>query len=490
MTVNRRGASKHRKTENRNKEPDSAESETERETQSPPNARRRRSLCQELSAKINNVKLKMDAGPCRIFKGHRVLAISCLLSLVVIVIYLTKSADATLTFSSFYQVKQYILDTYGTKNSKLTPEFPTRSELSNGKKNHKIRPVGHVPGRFLASGKGKNALTLNTRLFKKSLENDIMMLEKMWNNYTIDTFKAHHLKPLLIERVSGTPGAKKAISFISGALPEFYDIMYDTSIQETALGDNREFKNIIASSNKFAERQFVVACHFDSKYWPIEGEVFIGAVDSAVPCAMMIQMAWNLRENVKNSGNLGLQFYFFDGEEAFKAWTRTDSVYGSRNMVKSFKLIEKTLSNKRLGNRNNEKIRKIDRINCFMLLDLLGHKNPHFSHDRKFSQANDLFTRLTEIEQMPYLESKYKNKNPNKAYFNSRNIGVYQLGIDDDHMPWYREGVRNILHMIPTPFPNGWHTIEDNEENLDYDTIYNLQLIFDTFVVEYLRLLA
>jgi len=29
-------------------------------------------------------------------------------------------------------------------------------------------------------------------------------------------------------------------------------------------------------------------------------------------------------------GDTTLQFVFFDGEEAFKAWTDTDSIYGAR----------------------------------------------------------------------------------------------------------------------------------------------------------------
>jgi len=365
--------------------------------------------------------------------------------------------------------------------------------LTAGKRNHKRKELGHVPSRYLAQGKSKNAQILNQKLHEKSLANGEAFLEKIWSNYTIEHFKKYHLKPLLIERVSGTPGAEKAIDFIANALPDFYDIHYDVSKQKTALNDERVFKNIIASSNRFAERQMVVACHFDSKFWPNKNEVFIGAVDSAVPCAMMIQMAWNLNQKIKKSGNLGLQFYFFDGEEAFINWTREDSVYGSRNMVKSYSLLERTIANKKLGNRNMEKIRKIDRIQCFMLLDLLGNKpepgRHMFVHDRKFSQANDLFERLSEIENLDFLKKKFKNK-PRTSYFNSQTIGKTQLGIDDDHMPWYRAGVRNILHMIAYPFPRVWHTIHDNEANLDYDTIYNLQLIFDTFIVEYMRLLV
>ncbi|RXM36094.1 Glutaminyl-peptide cyclotransferase [Acipenser ruthenus] len=58
--------------------------------------------------------------------------------------------------------------------------------------------------------------------------------------------------------------------------------------------------------------------------------------------------------------------------------------------------------------------------------------------------------------------------------------------VDDDHVPFYNRGVR-ILHLIPTPFPAVWHTMDDNEENLDSSTIENLNKILQVFVLEYLK---
>ena len=40
----------------------------------------------------------------------------------------------------------------------------------------------------------------------------------------------------------------------------------------------------------------VIACHYDSKLTPTG---FLGAVDSAVPCAMMINLATVLRMDLK-----------------------------------------------------------------------------------------------------------------------------------------------------------------------------------------------
>jgi hypothetical protein len=45
-----------------------------------------------------------------------------------------------------------------------------------------------------------------------------------------------------------------------------------------------------------------------------------------------------------------------------------------------------------------------------------------------------------------------------------------------------------VLHLIASPFPEVWHTMDDNEENLDESTIDNLNKIIQVFVMEYLHL--
>lgn len=86
---------------------------------------------------------------------------------------------------------------------------------------------------------------------------------------------------------------------------------------------------------------------------------FIGATDSAAPCAMLLDLAEAItpalearkarlaaaaseKENnddwddddddfdEQEAAQTTLQFIFFDGEEAFHDWTATDSIYGSR----------------------------------------------------------------------------------------------------------------------------------------------------------------
>lgn len=83
---------------------------------------------------------------------------------------------------------------------------------------------------------------------------------------------------------------------------------------------------------------------------------FIGATDSAAPCSFMLDLAEAMtpllqarRDRLRNgtgilrdgfdeedAGETTLQLLFLDGEEAFKDWTNTDSIYGARYVTPPF----------------------------------------------------------------------------------------------------------------------------------------------------------
>ena len=79
-----------------------------------------------------------------------------------------------------------------------------------------------------------------------------------------------------------------------------YHIEEDNFDDMTPMGE-KNFNNIIATLNPNAPRRLSLVCHFDSKYYP--GEDFIGATDSAVPCAMMIDLAYSLNDLFKEDRN-------------------------------------------------------------------------------------------------------------------------------------------------------------------------------------------
>lgn len=86
--------------------------------------------------------------------------------------------------------------------------------------------------------------------------------------------------------------------------------------------------------------RLALVAHYDSKLTPTG---FIGATDSAAPCAMIMHAArsvdkaltakWAIMEAEGRSGleeEKGVQILFLDGEEAFVSWTDSDSLYGAR----------------------------------------------------------------------------------------------------------------------------------------------------------------
>lgn len=77
---------------------------------------------------------------------------------------------------------------------------------------------------------------------------------------------------------------------------QFEDLNWTVTLDEfdddTPLGMKR-FTNIIATLNPNAKRRLILAAHYDSKYFPEDGSgrFFLAATDSAIPCAMLIEIA-------------------------------------------------------------------------------------------------------------------------------------------------------------------------------------------------------
>lgn len=133
-----------------------------------------------------------------------------------------------------------------------------------------------------------------------------------------------------MSRVVGTETHDDVAAYIIAKMRELqWDVELDEFEADTPIFKNLKFTNIIATLNPKAERFLVLSAHYDSKYF--KDEEFLGATDSAVPCAMMINLAHVMAgafKNIKSKEDISIRLIFFDGEEAFKSWTATDSIYG------------------------------------------------------------------------------------------------------------------------------------------------------------------
>ncbi|XP_011178161.1 glutaminyl-peptide cyclotransferase isoform X1 [Zeugodacus cucurbitae] len=278
---------------------------------------------------------------------------------------------------------------------------------------------------------------------------------------------------ILVPRVVGTKGHTNVREYITNNLRELnWTVEYDKFHETVPILGKLHFHNIIAKLNPDAERYLVFACHYDSKYF--EDFEFLGATDSAVPCAMLLNLAHVLQTALEpfRKTKLSLMFIFFDGEEAFKEWGPHDSIYGSRHLAKVW-----------------EADGTLNRLDMMVLLDLIGSVDPTFysffpNTEAWYSRLVTLEERLSDLNMLQHYTSSGVSRHYPNRYFQPNTLRSSM--VEDDHLPFLRRNVP-ILHLIPLPFPTVWHTIDDNNSIIDYTTTENIALILRLFAMEYLQ---
>ncbi|CAG0914083.1 unnamed protein product [Notodromas monacha] len=253
------------------------------------------------------------------------------------------------------------------------------------------------------------------------------------------------LAPLMVRRVPSTPRHTQVKEFIinklesSGFTVSTQDFTARVPVMDNFIrGQEMPFSNVIATFHPSAPKKLVFACHYDSKYFN-ERSNFIGAIDSAVPCAMLLDMARTLSKSLSSQRNpeVTLQLIFFDGEEAFKDWSPTDSLYGSRALAEHW-----------------DRTGELRSIELFVLLDLLGgeigecqsgffRQCPELASYMRVSQP--VYDRIVAIEESLGRRNLLQNHQGLKRYFQKSQ--KYHVQIEDDHLPFMRRGVP-ILHLI------------------------------------------
>lgn len=311
------------------------------------------------------------------------------------------------------------------------------------------------------------------------------------------------LAPILIPRVPGTPGQAKAQEHLAGFfrnnLPK-WDLIWQNSTSTTPATGSKQvpFANLIARREppwtKPGQANYLtLVAHYDSKLTP---DGFIGATDSAVPCAILLYVArfvdeymQRMHDEMISLGELGgtvpmdmgVQILLLDGEEAFVMWSKTDSLYGARSLAAEW---ENTM-NPAMSKYKDP----LEQISMFVLLDLLGTGNPNVPS--YFQTTHWAYQGMANVEQrmrsLGILESKpahpflsETDKQPNQ---------FMKVGVEDDHIPFITRGV-DTLHLIPSPFPPGiWHTKNDDGAHLDLATVRDWTRIVTAFTMEWLDMM-
>jgi hypothetical protein len=123
-------------------------------------------------------------------------------------------------------------------------------------------------------------------------------------------------------------------------------------------------------------------------------------------------------------------------------------------------------------------------ISLFVLLDLLGAAKPeipsyfqttHWAYQRMAALEGRL-RELGLLESAPGKRPFLPESNKNPAHFGGQFVG-------DDHVPFMMRGAP-VLHLIPSPFPSVWHTMQDDGAHLDIPTVKDWARIVTAFTLE------
>ncbi|KAI9838720.1 MAG: hypothetical protein M1837_002423 [Sclerophora amabilis] len=329
------------------------------------------------------------------------------------------------------------------------------------------------------------------------------------------------LSPILRPRVPGTPGSTAVLnhiaSFFRKSLPKWTLEFQNSTSKTPATGDTKvPFVNLIARRDPpWAKTGDVgrlnLVAHYDSKFTP---EGFIGATDSAAPCAMIMHAARSVDEALTKKwdameadgaasdvgGSQGVQVLLLDGEEAFVTWSDDDSLSLASNWEQT---AHPALSTYRTP---------LSSIDLFVLLDLLGASSPRIPS--YYPTTHWAYQSLAKLEQRLRSLSLFQSSpnHPSKSDTQRDDSGRHHQHhraasaaeplflpqssktsfsptnhIEDDHIPFLARGVE-VLHLIPIPFPSVWHQMSDDGEHLDMDVTRDWAILVTAFVAEWMEL--
>lgn len=355
--------------------------------------------------------------------------------------------------------------------------------------------------------------------YKALTDNTLRVIPTPGEDFDIKTGKL--LAPILRPRVPGTPGSVEVlhhlVDFFKTSLPKWTISFQNSTSKTPATGDEDvPFVNMIASRDPPWARpgdvgRLTLVAHYDSKLTP---SGFIGATDSAAPCAMLMHAARSVdaaltkkwaskedemggsRDHLGIEDHQGVQIIFLDGEEAFVSWTKEDSLYGARSLAAEMEATpHAALSTYQTA---------ISSISLFVLLDLLGAKGPrvpsfyetthwayqHMATLEKRLRTLSLFASAKDQGSKRSAQNQSARRSQHEPMFlhdSDRKEGAGPGMVLDDHVPFMARGVE-VLHIIPLPFPRVWHQIEDDGEHLDLDICADWAVLVTAFVGEWMEL--
>jgi glutaminyl-peptide cyclotransferase len=259
------------------------------------------------------------------------------------------------------------------------------------------------------------------------------------------------------KRFNGSPGHLKAEEFIKQhftAEAARGSFETDTFTASTPLGF-QTMRNYIVKYPGKKDGIIVLVSHYETNY-PLRDIEFYGANDGAATTALLIEIGNVLRAHPPEGYSIWL--VFDDGEEAVKAWTESDSLYGTRHLA------AKWANDGTLG-----------KIKALLVADMIADKDLNIDYVDNST---------------PWLLDMLKVAAKNTGH--SAYIFKYKESEDDDHLPFAQRGVP-VLDVIDAHYgpvtntaPDGYH--HTAQDTLDKISAKSLQISGDLFL-EMIRLI-
>jgi len=231
-------------------------------------------------------------------------------------------------------------------------------------------------------------------------------------------------------RPSGSPAIAKVQDFLQSELKSYgCTVDIDSFGADTPVG-HLSMKNFLVKIPGEKPGIILLGTHYDTRLQ----ENFVGADDGGSSTALMLELA---RLLCPQHGRYAVWIAFFDGEEAMREWSDTDSRYGSRQMAAKLAASG-----------------DLKKVKAFLLADIVGGRKAQFLRESSSTSA---------LDDLVW----------NTAY----KLGYSSLfrdtatSAEDDHDPFMKRGVPAV-DVIADFMNNGyWHTPEDNLDKISAKTL-------------------
>jgi glutaminyl-peptide cyclotransferase len=251
-----------------------------------------------------------------------------------------------------------------------------------------------------------------------------------------------------------SPGHLQAEAFLRAHL-QHDQLEEDTFTADTPVGPV-SMRNFIVRFPGKKDGIIVLASHYETNYY-LKNINFVGANDGGATTGLLMALADQFRAETAGGKKLdgySVWLVFFDGEEAIRSWSDSDSTYGSRHLAAKW-------------GRDGT----LPRIKAFLLADMIGDKDLDIQRE---SRSTDWLVDLVRQAAKKYGYEHY--------FFQQ------EEPVDDDHMPFVKRGVPSIdiIDLDYGPNNSYHHTAQDT---MDKVSAHSLTIDGDVFL-ESIRLIG